>query len=183
MSNVKSQISEVDSRYPIGKYEPQEFSERQKQQWLSDIKFLPDAIEQAILNLDEEQLHTPYREGGWTVHQLVHHVADSHMNAYIRFKLGYTEENPSIKPYDQETWAKTSDVRHLPVNVSITLLHSLHKRWYEFLTSFTDSDWQKTVFHPEHKKEMTLWFLLGMYSWHCRHHTAHINNLRERKGW
>src|SRR5437763_12137796 len=137
----------IDPHYPIGKYEPQEYSEKQKQQWLSDIKFLPDSIEQAIINLDEEQLHTPYREGGWTVHQLVHHVADSHMNAYIRFKLGYTEENPSIKPYDQEAWATAADVRHLPVNVSITLIHSLHRRWYEFLTSFSEQDWQRTVFH------------------------------------
>ena len=86
--------------YPIGKYEPEDYSERQKEDWLADIKFLPNAIENAIVNLDQEQLHTPYREGGWTVHQLVHHVADSHMNAYIRFKLGYTEENPDIKPYE-----------------------------------------------------------------------------------
>src|SRR5438270_8490817 len=125
----------TDPRYPIGKYEPQEYSNKLKEQWMSDIKFLPNALENAIANLDEKQLHTPYREGGWTVHQLVHHVADSHMNAYIRFKLGYTEENPVIKPYEQELWSQTRDVKILPVNVSITLLHALHSRWYEFLKS------------------------------------------------
>ena len=182
MSNLNSQIS-VDPGYPIGKYEPKEYSEKQRDEWLADIRFLPDAIEAAINNLDHDQLHTPYRRGGWTVHQLVHHVADSHLNAYIRFKLGYTEHNPTIKPYEQELWAQTSDVRNLPVNVSITLLHALHTRWYEFMRSFDKSDWDKTVFHPEHQKEMSLWFLLGMYAWHSRHHTAHINKLREEKGW
>lgn len=178
-----STIIQPDLRYPIGHYEPKPFSESQKQQWLADIKFLPNVIESAISNLDEKQLHTPYREGGWTVHQLVHHIADSHMNAYIRFKLGYTEENPTIKPYEEKLWAQTSDVTNLPVNVSITLLFALHQRWHEFLTSFQDEDWNKTVFHPEHKKEMTLWFLLGMYAWHGRHHAAHINNLRQRNNW
>lgn len=173
----------TDLRYPIGKYEPQAFSEKQKEQWLADIQFLPNAIEAAVNNLDEQQLQTPYREGGWTVHQLVHHVADSHMNAYVRFKLGYTEENPNIRPYEEKLWAQTADVQNLPINVSITLLYALHQRWYEFLRSFTEQDWNRTVYHPEHKKEMTLWFLLGMYAWHSRHHVAHITALRERMEW
>src|SRR5690348_7545684 len=118
----------TDLRYPIGKYEPQPFSEKQKEQWLADIQFLPNAIEAAVNNLDEQQLQTPYREGGWTVHQLVHHVADSHMNAYVRFKLGYTEENPTIRPYEEKLWAQTTDVQNLPINVSITLLYALHQR-------------------------------------------------------
>lgn len=174
---------EIDPRFPIGKYEPQPFSEKQKEQWLADIKFLPNAIENAVHQLDEQQLQTPYREGGWTVHQLVHHVADSHVNAYIRFKLGYTEENPTIKPYEEKEWAKTADVKNLPINVSITLLYALHQRWYEFLQSFTPDDWLKTLFHPEHKKEFTLWHFLGMYAWHSRHHVAHITALRERMKW
>ena len=116
----------IDLRYPLGKYEPKEFSAQQKEEWLADIRFLPTAIETAVQNLDEAQLKTPYRDGGWTVHQLVHHVADSHMNAYIRFKLGYTEDNPAIKPYEEKDWAETSDVRNLPVNVSITILYALH---------------------------------------------------------
>ena len=173
----------MDFRFPIGKYEPKEYSEAIKEQWLADIKFLPNALENAISNLNEQQLQTPYRDGGWTVHQLVHHIADSHMNAYIRFKLGYTEDNPTIKPYEEKLWAETSDVKNLPVNLSITLLYALHSRWYEFLLSFKDSDWNKTVFHPEQKKEMTLWILLGLYAWHSKHHVAHINNLRNRMNW
>src|SRR5918994_5098887 len=120
-----------DLRYPIGQYEPQPFSSELKEEWLADIKFLPLAIEHAITNLDEAQLQTPYRDGGWTVHQLVHHVADSHMNAYIRFKLGYTEENVTIKPYDEKLWVNTADVENLPINVSITVLHALHQRRHE----------------------------------------------------
>ena len=172
-----------DVRYPIGKYEPKRFQEEQKEEWLADIKFLPQALENAVLNLDEEQLKTPYRAGGWTVHQLVHHVADSHLNAYCRFKLGYTEEKATIRPYEEKLWASTADVQDLPVNVSLTLLHALHQRWHYFLQHFSDTDWQRTIYHPEHQKEFTLWHLLGMYAWHSRHHTAHITALRERMGW
>ena len=152
----------ADLRYPIGQYEPQPYSEQLREQWLADIKFLPNAIENAVHDLNEEQLQTPYREGGWTVHQVVHHVADSHMNAVIRFKLGYTENNPTIRPYNEKLWATTPDTLNLPVNISSTLLYALHQRWYEFLRNFTEDDWNKTVYHPEHKKEFTLWFLLGM---------------------
>ena len=162
---------------------PLDSSEQLREQWLADIKFLPNAIENAVHDLNEEQLQTPYREGGWTVHQVVHHVADSHMNAVIRFKLGYTENNPTIRPYNEKLWATTPDTLNLPVNISSTLLYALHQRWYEFLRNFTEDDWNKTVYHPEHKKEFTLWFLLGMYAWHGRHHVAHITGLRERMGW
>jgi uncharacterized damage-inducible protein DinB len=178
------QITAIDPRYPIGKYEPQPFSIEQKIEWLADIKFLPLHLEAALLNLDEPQLHTPYREGGWTVHQLVHHVADSHLNAYVRFKLGLTEDNPTIKPYDENKWAELPDVQKLPVNISVTILHALHARWYEILKHVSDNDWNnRTVFHPEHKKTMRLWFLLGMYAWHGKHHVAHITSLKEKKGW
>ncbi|HEY1021655.1 MAG TPA: putative metal-dependent hydrolase [Flavisolibacter sp.] len=172
-----------DLRFPIGPYEPKPYSDSLKEEWLADIRFLPQAIEHAISNLNEEQIHTPYRDGGWTVHQLVHHVADSHMNAYCRFKLGLTENNPTIKPYDENLWVGTADVVNLPINVSITLLHALHSRWYELLKSLTGADLQRTVFHPEHQKQFTLWELLGSYAWHSRHHTAHITSLRTRKGW
>jgi hypothetical protein len=174
---------DLDLRYPIGKYETQPFSHKQRDAWLSDIKFLPQAIETAILNLDKNQIHTPYREGGWTVQQLIHHVADSHINAYCRFKLGLTEENPVIRPYEEKLWAELDDVKDLPVNISITLLYSLHTRWYETLKNLPDAVWERTVFHPEHEKKMTLWYLLGMYAWHGRHHVAHINALRERNRW
>jgi hypothetical protein len=173
----------MDLRYPIGKYEPQPFSDKQKREWLQDIQFLPGMIEMAIENLDEKQLSTPYRDGGWTVKQVVHHVADSHMNAYIRFKLGLTETNPTIKPYEEALWAELNDVKAVPINISITLLYALHTRWHSALLNLPNEAWNRTVLHPEHKKEMSLYFLLGMYSWHGRHHVAHITSLRERNGW
>src|SRR6516162_3123104 len=173
----------MDLRYPIGKYEPQPFSTKQKEAWLHDIKFLPQAVENAILNLDRAQIHTPYREGGWTVQQLIHHIADSHINAYCRFKLGLTETNPTIRSYEEKRWAELNDVKDVPVNVSITLLYSLHTRWYEAIRNLHDEDWLRTIFHPEQEKQLTLWHLLGMYAWHGRHHVAHINALRERNKW
>lgn len=183
MSTLEQTAAGVDPRYPIGKYVQQPFSLKQKQDWINDIRFLPQSMERAVLNLDEAQLDTPYREGGWTVKQLVHHVADSHMNAYCRFKLGLTEENPTIKPYEEALWALLSDTKNLPINISLTLLHALHARWIEILVNISDDDFNRTVFHPEHKKDLTLWYLLGMYAWHSRHHTAHITSLRERKRW
>jgi DinB superfamily len=173
----------MDEKYPIGKYEPQPFSGKQKEQWLNDIKFLPQILENSILDLDEAQLQTPYRDGGWTVHQLVHHIADSHMNAYIRFKLGLTEDNPTIKTYEEKLWAELDDVKKLPVNISLTLLHALHARWYEAIKNLSDDQWNRTVFHPDQKKDLTLWHFLGLYAWHSKHHVAHITNLRERKKW
>lgn len=172
-----------DLRYPIGKYQPQPFSAKQFQEWLIDIQFLPQHLENAVLNLDEQQLGTAYRPGGWTVRQVVHHVADSHMNAYIRFKLGLTEANPTIKPYNEEAWAKMKDTVVIPINISLTLLHALHVRWVEVLKDIKEEEWERTVIHPEHGKQMTIWYLLGMYAWHGRHHTAHVTALRERMGW
>jgi len=172
-----------DLRYPIGKYLPQSFSESQLQEWLIDIKFLPLHLENAILNLDESQINTPYRPDGWTVKQLVHHVADSHMNAYIRFKLGLTEDNPTIKSYDEGAWANLPDTHNLPINISLTLLHALHARWMEVIKGIKGNEWNRTVFHLEQKKEITLWHLLGMYAWHGKHHVAHITALRERMKW
>jgi uncharacterized damage-inducible protein DinB len=172
----------TDFRYPIGKYEPRPFSEKQKETWLADILFLPRQLEMSILNLDESQLNTPYREEGWTVKQLVHHVADSHMNAYIRFKLGLTEDNPTIKPYKEDLWAKLSD-SNLAINISLTLLHCLTNRWYDVLKHMKDEEWERTVLHPDHQKTMTLWYLLGLYAWHGKHHVAHVTSLRERMGW
>jgi hypothetical protein len=173
----------TDLRYPTGKNEPRPFSEQQKDEWLNDIKFLPQLLENAILNLDEPQLHTPYREGGWTVQQVVHHVADSHMNAYCRFKLGLTEDHPSIRPYEEKLWADLNDVRTIPVNISITLLYALHTRMYAAICDLTPQQWQRPLFHPETKKEMTIWSLLGTYAWHGKHHVAHITALRERNKW
>ena len=172
-----------DLRYPIGKYIPQPFSAEQLSKWIIDIRYLPNHLENAVLNLDKHQLQTPYRPDGWTVHQLVHHVADSHMNAYIRFKLGLTEINPVIKPYDEAEWAKLNDTKNLPINISLTLLFALHTRWVVVLENIKEEEWSRTVFHPEQNKEITLWHLLGMYAWHSLHHTAHITALRQRMNW
>ena len=173
----------TDPRYPIGKYIVQPFSEKLLGEWLIDIKNLPQHLENSILNLDEQQLNTAYRDGGWTVKQVVHHVADSHMNAYTRFKLGLTEDKPVIKPYDEAAWAEMADSKNLPINISLTLLHSLHIRWYEILKNMSADEFKKTIYHPEQKKEISLWELLGMYAWHGKHHVAHITSLCEREKW
>ena len=172
----------MDLRYPIGEYEPKPFSEAQKKSWLTDLAQLPNMLEAAVLNLDEAQLHTPYRDGGWTVHQVVHHVADSHINAFCRMKLTLSEENPSIRPYEENDWIQQADVA-LPINISLTLLHALHLRMYALMSAVTDEQWERTYIHPASGKQFTLWYLLGNYAWHGRHHTAHINSLRERMGW
>ena len=171
----------IDPRYPIGKYEPQDYSDKQRKEWLNDIKFLPGLLENSIHDLDEAQLNTPYREGGWRINQLVHHVADSHMIAYIRFKLALTEDNPTIKPYEEKKWAELQDTTNLPCNISITLLHCLHARWYEIVKNMTREQFDRTVFHPEQKKTISLWYMLGMYSWHGRHHVAHVEHSGVRK--
>ncbi|HUR11794.1 MAG TPA: putative metal-dependent hydrolase [Flavitalea sp.] len=170
-------------RYPIGKYESQPYSEELKQVWINDIRFLPQTIENAISNLDESQLLTQYREDGWTLKQVVHHVADSHINAYCRFKLGLTEDNPVIRTYEEKLWAELPDTHACPVNISTTLLFALHARWTALLTNMNQDDFLRTVYHPEHKKNLTLWHLTGMYAWHGKHHVAHIDGLRDRNGW
>src|SRR4051812_31884998 len=180
---------DIDLRYPIGRIKDQPFADRTsfdedaKATRLLHVKMLPTLIENAVTNLDEKQLQTPYRPGGWTVHQVVHHVADSHMNAFIRFKLALTEDNPTIKPYLEAAWAELADTTQVPINMSLTLLHSLHARLYTLLKSISREQWDRTVYHPEQKRTITLWNLLETYSWHGRHHVAHITTLRKRMGW
>jgi DinB superfamily len=173
----------IDLSYPIGKYIEQPFSEQQLKEWLLDIETLPKALEYAITNLDAAHLETPYREGGWNSRQVVHHVADSHMNAFIRIKLALTEDNPTIKPYDQDAWVLLEDVKQVPINVSITLLYAVHARMIAILKNIKREEWNKTVEHPEYKTTMSIWYILGLYAWHGKHHTAHINSLREREAW
>lgn len=168
-------------RYPIGKYQPRPFSEEVKREWLIDIAQLPNLLESALSNLDEAQLHTPYREGGWTVWEVAHHLVDSHVNCYNRVKLVLTEDNPTIRPYDEEAWVKQADVQ-LPINNATTLLHVLHQRLYYLFAAVPDTDWERAYTHPD-SGQHTLWYLLGLYAWHGRHHVAHINSLRERMGW
>ena len=147
------------------------------------IAAAPQRLRQAVSGLDETQLETPYRDGGWTVRQVVHHVPESHMNAYVRFKLALTEETPTIRPYDESRWAQTEDVRLTPIEVSLALLDSLHARWVPLLRALRPDDFRRTFRHPDHPGELTVDWLVAMYEWHSRHHVAHITSLRERMGW
>jgi len=173
----------ADTRYPIGRHQPIGDAESAWEDALADIMHLPALLEQSIQNLDAAQLATSYREGGWDLRQLVHHVADSHMNAYIRCRLALTEEKPVIKPYDQDAWALLSDTNSVPVNVSLTLLHALHARWHALLSRLEVNDRRRTVFHPEQQREISLREMVGMYAWHGRHHVAQVNALRLRMHW
>ena len=169
--------------YPIGKFEERPYSDKELREALLDIRFLPNDAEQAILNLDEYQLNTSYREGGWTIAQVIHHLADSHMNAYIRTKLALTEENPTIKPYNQDDWVLTPECKTESINLSITLLYALHLRWHDLFSSFTEEQWKRTFYHPEYKQTTSLWQVLVKYAWHSRHHVAQIRACRNKNGW
>ena len=172
-----------DLRYPIGKFHFEGTStEEQKQNWIDEIAQAPTNLRAAVKGLSKQQLETPYRPDGWTVRQLAHHVPDSHLNAYIRFKLALTEEEPTIKPYAEDRWAKLADTSNTPVEVSLALLDSLHDRWVRLLRSLGPEDWKRTFRHPE-LGLVTLERNLALYAWHGRHHVAHISALRERSGW
>ncbi|MBX9785481.1 MAG: putative metal-dependent hydrolase [Chitinophagaceae bacterium] len=173
----------MDLRYPIGKYEPKPFSNELKAERLADIQFLAGLLERAVENLDEHQLNTPYREGGWTVKQVVHHVADSHMNALSRLKFVLTEENPTIMGYDERAWAQTAEYSQLPINVSLTMIHTIQQKLFVLYSNVKDDEWNRTYIHSHSKKQFDLWYLMGMYAWHGKHHVAHITSLRERMGW
>ncbi|HEV3307346.1 MAG TPA: putative metal-dependent hydrolase [Candidatus Sulfotelmatobacter sp.] len=173
----------TDLRYPIGKFHFEgPLTQDQKQKCLDDIEQTPSNLRAAVKGLSAEQLDTPYRPEGWTVRQLTHHVPDSHLNAYIRFKLALTEDDPTIKPYAEDRWAQLADTQTTPVEVSLTLLDSLHSRWIRLLRSLTPEDWKCTFRHPE-MGEVSLEKNLALYSWHGRHHVAHITSLRERNRW
>jgi uncharacterized damage-inducible protein DinB len=172
-----TQLDEL--RYPVGRFDPSAAGTRSQQ--IATVRQLPDRLRAAVQGMSDPQLDTPYREGGWTVRQVVHHVADSHANAYIRFKLALTEDNPTIKPYDEGAWANLQDSR-MPVDVSLAFTSAVHARWVNLLESMTDADYQRSFRHPE-RGTVTLANNLAMYAWHSRHHTAHITRLRERMGW
>jgi uncharacterized damage-inducible protein DinB len=172
----------TDSRYPIGKFSYSGLlTADQKKQCLDDIEQTPARLREAVRGLSDTQLDTPYRDGGWTVRQVVHHVPDSHMNAYIRFKLALTEDDPTIKPYMEDRWAELPDSRQ-PIENSLAMLDSLHRRWTILLRSLSDADWKRTFRHPE-LGPMTLEKTLALYSWHGRHHVAHVTSLRQHMGW
>jgi uncharacterized damage-inducible protein DinB len=172
-----------DLRYPIGKFSYDgHLSEEQKRAFLDDLAQTPKNLRAAVQGLSEAQLDTPYRRGGWTVRQVVHHVPDSHLNSYVRFKLALTEDEPTIKPYAEDRWAQLADTKATPVEVSLTLLESLHDRWMRLLRSLTQDEWKRTFRHPE-VGAMNLEKTLALYAWHGRHHVAHVTALRKREGW
>lgn len=169
-----------DLRYPIGKFDPSNYAERGEN--LRTISDLSTNVAAAVAGLDNAQLDTPYRDGGWTVRQTVHHIADSHSNALTRMKLALTEdEPPTIRPYYEDRWAELRDSK-LPVDVSIKMIDAIHTRWAALLESMNEADYQRKFIHPE-TGEWTLDGSLALYAWHSRHHTAHITSLRERLGW
>ena len=173
----------MDLRYPIGKYEPTDvLTPAQRAAAIAQIAATPPGLREAVAGLSREQLDTPYRPGGWTVRQVVHHLPDSHMNSFIRFKLALTEDEPTIKPYDEALWANLNDARDTPVEVSLTLLESLHQRMDILLRGMGPAECARKLRHPE-RGPMTLDDMLGLYAWHGPHHIAHITVLRERQGW
>jgi len=173
----------IDPRYPTGRFHyDTALSEEQKRKCIDEIAETPSKLRAAVDGLSDAQLDTPYRDGGWTVRQVVHHVPDSHMNSYVRFKLALTEDEPTIKPYAEDRWAELADTKATPVMVSLTMLDALHDRWVRLLRSLHAEDWKRTFRHPD-LGAMTLDKALAMYAWHGRHHVAHTTGLRERKGW
>ena len=171
-------------KYPIGRFQrPEVVTDADIKAWIEEIAVLPATLRQIVENLSDVQLSTPYREGGWTVRQVLHHVPDSHMNAYMRFKLALTEEKPTIKPYMENRWAELKDSQATPVQVSLDMLDALHRRWVILLKGMSASDFKRTFIHPEHKKEMSLDGIVAMYAWHGKHHCAHIQQLKERMKW
>lgn len=172
-----------DLRYPIGKFIPKpSITAEERQALIQQIEEAPAKLREAVKGLDDRQLDTPYREGGWTVRQVVHHLPDSHLNSYIRFKWTMTENQPTIKAYEEQLWAELTDGKSAPAEISLSLLEALHKRWVLFLRSLTPADFAKTLIHPENGP-MNLDRLVQLYAWHGRHHVAHITSLRERMKW
>lgn len=173
-----------DPRYPVGKWQrpAAPLSRTERTQMLESMSETPKLMRQAVDGLSDQQLDTPYRDGGWTARQVVHHVPDSHMNGYVRAKLALTEERPTIKPYDEAAWAMLKDSELTPVETSLALLEGVHTRWITLFRSLDDDQWKREFVHPDNGP-MTLEALLSLYSWHGRHHVGHITALRERMGW
>jgi uncharacterized damage-inducible protein DinB len=173
----------MDLRYPVGPFEfAGTLSNEQRQTLIDQIAATPEKMRAAVEGLSDEQLNTPYRPDGWTVRQVVHHVPESHMNSYVRFKLAVTEEEPTIKPYFEDRWAQLDDANAAPIGLSLNLLDALHERWVWFLRSLKEADFQRTFRHPE-LGVVSLDKNLALYGWHGRHHVAHITTLHQRMGW
>jgi uncharacterized damage-inducible protein DinB len=168
-------------RYPIGRFQPSAPLPGARAEQIDSLRQLPERLRAAVKGLNDAQLDTPYRDGGWTVRQLIHHIADSHMNSYVRFKLALTEDWPIIKPYDEAAWARLRDSSQ-PIPPSLELIAALHARWVTLLETMTEDDFLRGFNHPERGRQ-NLAAALALYDWHSRHHTAHITGLRTRQGW
>ncbi len=170
-------------KFPIGRFSPPASTMAGvRAAYIQTLRLLPERLRAAVAGLNDKQLDTPYREDGWTVRQVVHHLADANANAYIRFKLALTEDWPAIKPFDQPAWANLPDSRWLPIDGSLAFIEALHGRWVALLEALTEEDFQKGYTHPERGRQ-NLATALAMCDWHARHHTAHIASLRARMGW
>lgn len=177
-------MNENDLKYPIGNFvPPTNISTNDREQYIDNLDALPGKLRTLVTNLSKNQLDTPYRDGGWTVRQVVHHLPDSHLNSYIRFKWALTETKPRIKAYDEKAWAALPDATEAPIEFSLSLLESIHNRWVYLLKSLQEADWNRSFEHPETNKLVPLDLNLALYSWHGRHHLAHIEKLVERMGW
>jgi uncharacterized damage-inducible protein DinB len=173
----------MDPSYPIGKFEmPKEITAARRLQAIEEIASTPTKMRAAVKGLNDAQLDTPYRAGGWTVRQVVHHVPDSHLNAYVRLKLALTEEKPTIKPYNEAAWAELADSKLTPIEVSQNLLDAVHVRFVQLWRSLKPEQFSRPLIHPESGERNVDW-LLFLYEWHGKHHTAHITELRKQKGW
>jgi uncharacterized damage-inducible protein DinB len=179
-----AEFSVTDLRYPIGPFSYDgQMTDVRRAACIARIAAAPGRLRTAVTGLDDGQLDTPYRPGGWTVRQVVHHVPDSHLNAYARIRLALTEDTPTIKPYEEARWAELPDARTLPVEISLRLLESLHARWVPLLERLSAADGARPFRHPEHGRIMTVDELVALYAWHGDHHTAHVTSLRDRMGW
>lgn len=177
--------SETDLRYPLGRPTlptgPLDHGTRTA--YIAQISLLPDQVRTALAGLTAAQLDTPYRPGGWNLRQVLHHLPDSHLNSYTRFRLALTEDNPTIRPYDEQAWAELADIAATPPAVSLALLEALHIRWTILLRTLKEEQWARTFHHPDSQRDFTLDQALALYAWHGRHHLAHITELRKREGW
>ncbi len=172
-----------DLRYPIGEFRRQaSYSPKERLENIELLRQAPVSLRSALVGLSDAQLDTPYREGGWTLRQVVHHIPDSHLNAYTRVKLALTEDKPVIKPYDETAWASLTDTQQTPLEVSVVLLEAIHTRWINIFQSLNESDWQRDYLHPVNGAT-SIEATLASYVWHGQHHIAHITQLRQRKGW
>lgn len=174
----------TELRFPIGEFDPDApIAAADRAKRIREIAAAPAALRAAIAGLSESQLETPYRPGGWTVKQVVHHVPESHFQAYCRMKLALTEEQPTVKPYEESLWARLPDVPKIPLELSLTLVDAVHARWDILLHAMTDADFGRTYYHPGYKRVYTMDQVVAMYAWHGKHHIAHITSLRRRSGW